>query len=84
MKKASVKQLREELREIKRRLRSIERQVNHLEVGQGLSPREEFKRAFPDVKIDPQWFKVVGSLPPSPVEEDGSELSRIVEERYTR
>lgn len=84
MKKTSVKQIRRELREIKSRLRLIERQVDQIEAAENLSPEEEFRRKFPDMKVDRRWFKLVGSLPPSPVEEDENELTRILEEVYRR
>jgi hypothetical protein len=84
MKTTSVKQIRRELREIKSRLRLVERQVNQLEVAETLSPEDEFRRKFPEMKVDRRWFKLVGSLPPVPVEEDEHELTQILEEIYRR
>jgi hypothetical protein len=78
----SVKQILQEIRQLKNRLRLVERQVSRLEGHEEMSPEEEFSRVFPHVKVNPQWFKLVGALPPDPVENDEVELTKALEEAY--
>lgn len=62
--KGNRKEIIKEIREIKRRLRLVEKKAASLKKEKKVSPREAFARKFPDFKVDPELFELVGIDPP--------------------
>lgn len=62
--KGNRKEISKEIREIERRIRLIEKKAASLRRREKVSPREAFKRKFPDLQVDPELFKLVGIDPP--------------------
>ena len=82
METATTKHLWMEINNLKKRLEAVEHQAAKLKPPEQLSPEEEFRREFPDAKIDPEWFRLVGILPPLASDEDHNEIIRAIEDAY--
>lgn len=82
METTTSKQLWFEINNLKKRLAAVEQQAAQLKPSDEFSPEEEFRREFPNMKIDRKWFRLVGILPPVPVDEDRNEIIRAIEEAY--
>jgi hypothetical protein len=46
-----------------------------------MTPEEEFRQKYPDIEVDPEFFKLVGCMAPS-TRSDKDELIDILEEKY--
>ena len=82
METLTKKQLWVEIGTLKKRLETVEQQAAQWKPSAELSAEEEFRREFPNSKIDQKWFRLVGILPPLPPEEDHNEIIRAIEEAH--
>lgn len=82
MEVTTSKKLWIEINDIKKRLEAVERYAVHIKISERFSPEEELKREFPNEKINPKWFRLVGILPQLPPEEDHEEIVRAIEEAH--
>jgi len=62
--KANRKEIIKEIREIKKRLRLVEKRAASLKKEQKVSPKDAFRKKFPDLQVDPELFQLVGIDPP--------------------
>jgi len=82
MEVTTSKKLWIEINDIKKRLEAVERSAAKIKLAERFSPEEEFKREFPNEKINNKWFSLVGILPQLPPEDDREEIVQAIEEAY--
>jgi len=71
-----------EILELKRRLSLIERKAAALQKPTPASVRNALRRKYPQVRIDPQLLKLVGSDPPLSLAEEKRELRNAIAARF--
>lgn len=72
-----------EIQELKRRLALVERKAAALQKPTPTSVRNALRRKYPQVRIDPQLFRLVGSDPPLSLAKEKKELRDILTARLT-
>jgi hypothetical protein len=72
----------EEIQQLKRRLSIVERKAAALQKPRTVSVRNAFRRKYPQVRIDPQLFGLVGNDPPLSLTEEKRALRNAIAERF--
>jgi hypothetical protein len=71
-----------EIQELKRRLSLVERKAAALQKPKLASVRAALQRKYPQVRIDPQLLRMVGSDPPLNLAEEKKELRHVIADRF--
>ena len=76
------KQLWMEISDIKKRLKTVESYAGKLKPSKEVSPEEEFRNEFPEIKIDRKLFDLVGIDPYISLEYEKEELTHVITDAY--
>jgi hypothetical protein len=83
MKAEHREKILKEIQELKRRLSLVERKAAALQKPKPASVRNAFQSKYPQVRIDPQLLRLVGSDPPLSLAEEKRDLRNTIAARFT-